>query len=164
MRGIIEQEMFDCTPEIDFNSGYRYFVGNMDNYTVALLSILKSIKAKLPLLENMYYSEEYEGLRTITQTLRKMLSNIGAAGLAEETYQLETVLLNDDATNLQDSLIHYLGSLNEFAEHLELLFKKADVNGSARKNSGQSGFLNYDFTKTKESIKRSTDFLERRIV
>jgi HPt (histidine-containing phosphotransfer) domain-containing protein len=163
MRGIIEQEMFDCIPEIDFNSGYRYFIGNMDNYTVALLSILKSIKAKLPLLENMNYSGEYEGLRTITQTLRKMLSNIGAAGLAEETYQLETVLLNEDVANLQESLINYLGSLTEFSEHLELLLKKADVS-SAKKNTEQTGFLNYDFTKTKESIKRSKDFLERRIV
>ena len=70
MRGEVTKEMFSCVPEIDFNSGSRYFLGNMDNYTKALLSSLKSIKTKLAILQNMYYTEEYEGLRMITQTLQ----------------------------------------------------------------------------------------------
>jgi HPt (histidine-containing phosphotransfer) domain-containing protein len=164
MRGIIEQGMFDCIPEIDFNTGCRYFVGNMDNYTMALLAMLKSIKAKLPLLDAMNYSGEYEGLRTITQTLRKMLSNIGATGLAEDTYQLETALLNGNFEGLQEELMGYMCSLTEFSEHLEQLLQKADVKGSVRHNEEKPNFLHYDFTKTKDSIRRSSDLLERRII
>jgi hypothetical protein len=164
MKGVIGQEMFACMPEIDFHTGYRYFVGSMDNYSKALLSTLKSIKAKFSLLETMIYTKEFEGLRTITQTLHKMLSNIGAVELAEDTYQLEVVLLNQDTTLIQDNLIVYLDSLAEFAEHLELLIKKVDVAGSPKHEEEQSPFLNYDFSRTKESIKQSSYLLERKII
>jgi hypothetical protein len=53
MRGEVTREMIQCVPEIDFNSGYKYFLGNMENYSKALMSILKSIKSKLPILESM---------------------------------------------------------------------------------------------------------------
>lgn len=164
MRGIIQQDMFDCTPEIDFSSGCRYFYGNMDNYTKALLSMLKSIKAKLPLMDSMNNTQEFEGLRTITQTLRKMLSNIGAISLAEEAYQLETLLLNDETEQIGDSLIAFSNNLYAFSQNLEELLKKADVNSPVKNNEEQSSFLNYDFTKTKESIKKCSDLLERKII
>lgn len=164
MRGIIEQDMFECIPEIDFNTGYRYFVGNLDNYTKALLSTLKSIKAKLPLLDAMVYTKEFEGLRTIAQTLQKMLSNIGALDLSEETYQVETILLNGNSDLIQEKLITFTGKLAEFAENLEQLLQKVDLKGTVKNSSDQSSFLNYDFTKTKESIRRSSDLLERKII
>ena len=72
MRGYMTRDMFACVPEIDFNSGYRYFLGNVRNYAQALLTTLKSIKAKLPILQSMNVSGEYEGLRSITQVLQKM--------------------------------------------------------------------------------------------
>jgi HPt (histidine-containing phosphotransfer) domain-containing protein len=163
MRGVVIREMFECVPEIDFNSGYHYFLGNMDNYSNALMSILKSIKSKLPLLQTMNFTEEYEGLRTIAQTLRKMLGNIGAAGIAETTYQLETALLNEDTEYIQEQLAYYIISLIELSDHLEILLKKMDVKGMV-KDDDNSSFLNYDFTKTKESIKLSSDLLERKII
>jgi HPt (histidine-containing phosphotransfer) domain-containing protein len=164
MRGIVSQEMFDCIPEIDFNSGYRYFLGNMDNYTRALMSTLKSIKSKLSILQSMGLSEEYEGLRTIAQTLRKMLGNIGASGIAQSTYQLETAVLNDDLTNVQEQLSSYINDLINLSEHLEILLKKMDVKNAAKPEEVQASFLNYDFTKTKESIRLSKDLLERKII
>jgi HPt (histidine-containing phosphotransfer) domain-containing protein len=164
MRGEITKEMFECIPEIDFNTGYRYFLGNMENYTKALMAILKSIKSKLPLLQSMYLSEEYEGLRTITQTLRKMLGNVGATALAETSYQLELALFNDDGAFVQDQLSSYIIGLIEISDHLELLLKRMDSKSAEGKEADNNSFLNYDFTKTKESIRRSADLLERKII
>lgn len=164
MRGIVTREMFGCIPEIDFNYGNRYFLGNIDNYTQALMSILKSIKSKLPILQTMILSDEYEGLRTIAQTLRKMLGNIGAASMAEATYQLELALFSDESSLLQDQLIIYSNSLMELSDHLEILLKKIDVKNISRNIEEQPSFLNYDFTKTRESIKLSSDLLERKII
>jgi hypothetical protein len=164
MRGETDGIFLDCVPEIDFSYGYRFFLGNMANYSKALMSLLKSIKSKLPILHTMSITEEYEGLRTITQTLRKMLGNIGALGIAEETYQLETVLLNEADSSLQLELKGYINTLVELSNHLELLLKKLDLQGTPHGDDKNPNFLNYDFTKTKESIKLSADYLERKIL
>ena len=164
MKGNITQEMFRCIPEIDFNIGHRYFVGNMDNYAAALLATLKSIRSKLPILNSMSLSEEYQGLRTITQTLRRISGNIGATNLAEESYQLEAALLNDNTDLVKELLDSYIMSLSELAEHLEILLKNADVSKVARNDEDKSSFLNYDFSRTKESIKRSSGYLDRKII
>jgi HPt (histidine-containing phosphotransfer) domain-containing protein len=164
MRGLVTPEMFDGIPEIDYIIGYRFFLGNMDNYTKALLSILKSIKSKLPILQSMIISDEYEGLRTITQTLNKMLRNIGATSMAEATYLLEIAVLNDDKSSIQSKLLEYVFGLVELSGHLEILLKKMDIKNTVENKINQSSFLNYDFTKTKESIKLSSDLLERKII
>lgn len=164
MRGEISREMFEGVPEIDFSSGYKYFLGNLENYSKALMSILKSIKSKLPILETMVYTQEYEGLRTITQTLRRMLGNVGAAGLSEATYRLETALLNEDSSAVQQQLNTYIVSLMELSGNLEVLLKKMDVKSMADNEGNNSSFMHYDFTKTKESIKLSAGLLERRII
>jgi len=162
MRGIVSQEMFTCVPEIDYNSGSRFFLGNMENYTSALLSTLKSVKSKLYILQSMIHSDEYMGLQTIFRTLGKILRNIGAKEIAELTYQLEATLMNEDILAFQEQLQRYLGELTDFSDHLELLFKKIDV--KSIKKEDIPSFLNYDFTKTKESIKYSADLLERKII
>jgi HPt (histidine-containing phosphotransfer) domain-containing protein len=164
MGEIMTKEMFDCIPEIDYNTGTRYFLGNMDNYKKALLAILKSTKSKLPILQNMLRNKEYEGLRMIAQTLRRMFTTIGAAGLSEASYQLEISLLNQDENQLQEELSDYIQGLIEFDEHLELLLKQLDVKNINKKVEESISFRNYDFTKTKESIKLSTDLLERKII
>ncbi len=160
----ITRDIIECVPEIEFDAGYRYFLGNMDNYLQAMLSILKSMKAKLPLLESMYRSGEFTGLRTITQTLRRMMNNVGAMGMAELSYQLESFLLNDQNTEFNELLDQYIRCMYRFTDHLENLFMELGTKNIGRLNEEQSSFLNYDFTKTKESIKLSTDLLERRII
>lgn len=164
MKGEITKEMFECAPEIDFNAGSRYFLGNLDNYAKALMSILKSIKSKLPLLQSMYYSGEYEGLRTITQTLRKMLGNIGAAAMAETSYQLELTLFSEDGALVRDQLLSYIDNLVELSDHLELILKKMDSKTTGETGDNNQSFLNYDFSKTRESIRRSNDLLDRKII
>ncbi len=164
MGGRVTQEMFDCVPEIDFDAGIRYFLGNIQNYTQALLSILKSIKSKLPILQSMVMAQEYEGLRSITQTLQKMFGNIGAGGLAETSYQLEKALLNNELSTNPYLLTDYACSLITFAEHLELLLKNINFKYRTDKEEEASGFMNYDFTKTRESIRKSSDLLERKII
>lgn len=160
----ITREVFDCIPEIEFNVGYRYFLGNMDNYIQALLSILKSIKAKLPILETMYRTGEFTGLRTVTQTLQRMMSNVGAIDIAELSYQLETSLLNEQENEFNELLDQYIRYLYRFSDHLEALFHQMDIINIGRTNEEQSSFLKYDFTKTKESIKLSAGLLERKII
>ncbi|MBH1940385.1 hypothetical protein I5677_05675 [Mobilitalea sibirica] len=164
MKEVTEKKIFDCIPEIDFNSGYRYFLGNIENYSRALLSILKSVKAKLPILKTMARTEEYEGLRMIAQTLRRMMSNIGAHGIADMAYQIEMSILNQENTVLGLQLSDYIDCLYEFSEKLEILLKKLDINNNSRNSEDQASFLNYDFTKTKESIKLSAGLLERKII
>lgn len=164
MRGQLTREMFACIPELDFNSGNRYFLGNMVNYSKALMSTLKSIKSKLLILEAMNNTEEYEGLRILTQTLRRMLSNIGAVGMTEMTSQLETAVLNNNLPAVKDQFREYVNSLCEFSEHLETLLKKIDAKNEGNTNEVSSSFLNYNFTKTKDSIRRSSDLLERKII
>ena len=160
----ITRELFDCVPEIEYNAGYRYFLGNMDNYIQAMLSILKSIKAKLPILEAMYRSGEFEGLRTITQTLQQMMNNVGASGIAELSYQLEISLLNEQEKEFNELLDQYIHCLYRFSDHLEILFQEMDIKNIVRMNEKQPTFMNYDFTKTKESIKLSAGLLERKII
>lgn len=163
MREVITQEMMELVPEVNFTLGYRYFLGNMDNYARALLSTLKSIKAKLPLLQQMIISNEYEGLRIIAQTLRKMLGNIGATDMADATYRLEEALYNEGMMDLEEELSSYLNRLVELSGHLEQLLKLLDTK-APESNQNLKSFLNYDFTKTKESIKLSSDLLERKII
>lgn len=164
MRGEVTKEMFSCVPEIDFNSGSRYFLGNMDNYTKALLSTLKSIKTKLAILQNMYYTEEYEGLRMITQTLQKIFRNIGAISLTEEAYQLETSLINEDILMVKEQLGAFIIRLLDIVENLEILLKRANVISGLKSQEENISFLQYDFTKTKESIERSKKMLNRKII
>lgn len=164
MRGEVTREMLSYVPEIDFNSGSRYFLGNMDNYTKALLSTLKSIKAKLTILQNMYYTQEYEGLRTITQTLRKMFSNIGALSLAEEAYQLETSLVNEDNLMVKIQLETFVIHLLDMADHLEVLLKRTNAISGYKHEEERKSFVKYDFTKTKECIERSKSLLNRKII
>lgn len=164
LRGEISGELFRCIPEIDFNLGYRYFLGNMDNYSKALMSMLKSIKAKLPILQNMNITQEYEGLRIITQTLRKMLTNVGATEVSEATYQLETALLNHSPSYIRDQLTDYIYTLADLSEHLEILLKRLDVVNTTTDLRENTCFLKRDFTKTKERIKLSKDFIDRKII
>jgi hypothetical protein len=164
MRGSKLGEMFDCVPEIDYDSGFRYFLCNIHNYSRALLSILKSIKSKLPIMNLMLQTGEYEGLRTITQILQKMFNNIGAFGLAEASYELEKSLLNDETNIMPELLLNYLDRLVAFSLQLELLFKTADFRNISVLDEDTSSYFNYDFTKTKESIKRSSDLLGRKII
>jgi HPt (histidine-containing phosphotransfer) domain-containing protein len=165
MKGIVTPEMFDGIPEIDYSAGYRYFLGNVDNYTNALLATLKSVKSKLTILQTMILSEEYEGLRTILQTLNKILGKIGATSIVESTYELDEALLNDNRSSINNHLMEYVLCLFELSEHLESLFKKMDIkNTTESKVDDQSSFLNYDFTKTKESLKLSNNLLKRKII
>ena len=160
----VARELISGVPEMDFNIGYRYFLGNMNNYVQALLSILKSMKAKLPILETMYRTGEFSGLRTITQTLQRMMNNVGAVDMAELSYQLETSLLNDREDELKELLDQYIHRIYRFSEHLEALLQGMDIKNMGKSDEEQPSFLNYDFTKTKESIKLSADLLERRII
>ena len=157
-------EIFDCVPEIDYGSGYRYFLGNVQNYSQALLSILKSIKSKQSIMNMMLQTGEYAGLRSIAQTLQKMFGNIGAFGLAEASYQLERSLLNDEIIRKPELFTDYLESLIIFSDHLELLFKNLNLKNRNDLEVEDSSYFNYDFTKTKDSIKRSSDLLERKIL
>lgn len=160
----VARVLFGGVPEIDFNIGYRYFLGNMNNYVQALLSILKSMKAKLPILETMYRTGEFTGLRTILQTLQRMMSNVGAADMAELSYQLEISLLNDQDNDFNELLDQYIFRIYRFSEHLEALLQRMEIKNIGKASEEQSSFLNYDFTKTKESIRLSTDLLERNII
>lgn len=158
------KEIFDCAPEINFNLGYRYFLCNMNNYVQAILSTLKSIKSKLPLLRSMYRTKEYEGLRTITRALQLMMSNIGVANFGELSFQIESALLNREDDLVLELLDEYISNLYIFSGHLDSLFQRLDSSIFTRNNEEEISFRNYDFTKTKESIKLSTNYLERKII
>ncbi|MDF2544940.1 MAG: hypothetical protein K0S47_4658 [Herbinix sp.] len=161
MKGEVTREMFDFVPEIDFQIGYKYFLGNMDNYKQALLAILKSIKAKLPLLHTMLHTEEFEGLRMITQTVTRMSSNVGAIGISELSYQMEINLLNAEESDLKEALLEYIMELTDFTVHLELLLQNIDIKSTTSNN--QNSFRD-DFTKTQESLRLSAKLLKRKII
>lgn len=155
--------LFEDLPEIDFNSGYHYYLCNMDNYSKALLSTLKSIRSKLPLLKNMAETSEYEGLRMITQTLRRMMSTIGGELVVKLSYDLEMALLNNDDL-FEDKLFEFMFTLEDLASRMEELIKRlgfSNIKGSMDK---QETYFKYDFTRTKESIRLSTDFLDKKII
>ncbi len=155
--------LFESVPEIDFDTGYRYYLGNIDNYSKALLSTLKSIKAKLPILKAMAETNEYEGLRMITQTLRRMTTTIGGDSIAENSYQLEAAFLNQD-DNFEDKLLEYLFTLEDLAFRMEGLVKKLGVSYIKGSMDKKDSYFNYDFTRTRESIRLSADFIEKKII
>jgi hypothetical protein len=93
-----------------------------------------------------------------------MLNSVGANGTSESSYRLERTLLNESDFNLEDELSEYIGELVLFTDHLEVLLKQLDVKSSSKKEEDTNSFRNYDFTKTRESIKLSGDLLERKII
>lgn len=145
------EEIFETIPEIDFNIGYNYYFCNIDNYSNALLSTLKSIKSKLTLLKSMIEASNYDGLRMITQTLRSKLITVGGTSVAELSYQLEASLLNEDE-ELNDKLTEYFLALEDLVLRMEELIKKLGVQ-HMRASLEKKG-LNYHYIhgKTSESI------------
>ncbi len=160
------KELFGIIPDIDFNAGYRYFLGNMHNYTHALLSTLKSSRSKISILYSMYESREYEGFRMIIQTLRRMFYNIGALDMAELSYKLELSYLNREELDIDFSneLDAFICKLYEFTGRLEELLKRLDIRGAIDMDEESSTFIGYDLTRTMESIKLSHDFIEKKII
>lgn len=157
------RDLFEYVPEIDFNTGYHYYLCNIDNYSKALLSTLKSIRAKLPILKIMAETNEYEGLRMITQTLRRMMTTIGGDPVVELSYQLETALLNEDDL-LGDKLLEFLFTLENLAYRMEDLIKKLGVSHIKGTMDKKDSYFSYDLTRTRESIRLSTDFIEKKII
>lgn len=156
------RDLFAPVPEIDFNVGYHYFLYNIDNYSKALLATLKSIKSKIPILKTMVETKEYEGLRIITQTLRRMMITVGGGSIAELSYRLEFSLLNEDE-EFEDQLLEYLFTLEDLAYRMEVLVKNLGIQhikGSDKKGS----YFNYDFSRTKESIRLTADYIEKKII
>lgn len=150
-------------PEIDFEKGYGYYLHNMENYSKALLATLKSIKSKIPILKTMLETEEYEGLRTITQTLRRMAFTIGCDRLAELSYELEYVLLNDE-DELNDRLSDYLAALEDLADRMEELIKKLPVQHLIADQNKKGSYFDYDLTKTREMIDFTNGILGKKII
>lgn len=163
MNEYVMRDWFELVPEIDFNIGYRYYLHNIDNYSKALFATLKSIKSKLPILKTMIETKEYEGLRMITQTLRRMLITIGGEMVAELSYKLEVALLNED-DGFNDKLLEYLVTLEDLAVRMEELIKKLGVQHMKIGQDKKDSYLNYDFTRTKEIIQLTTDFIEKKII
>lgn len=156
------KKLFYPLPEIDFNTGYHYYLFNIDNYSKALLSTYKSIRSKLPLLKVMAETSEYEGLRMITQTLRRMMSTIGGETIVELAYQLELAYLNEDDL-FENKLFEFLFTLEDLASRMEELVKQlgfSHMKGSRKLDS----YFSYDFTRTKESIRLSADFIDKKII
>jgi hypothetical protein len=160
--GEITKELFQDVPEIEFHIGYQYFLGNMGNYTNGLLSVLKSIKSKLSLLQMMCMTDEYEGLRTITQTLRKLLVNVGATSITESTYQLETASLNEDNATLHNQVVEYMDALMDFSERLETLIKNIELNRAAIQRE-EVEMRRFDYIKSLNRIMQSSEE-DRRII
>lgn len=157
------RNLFDLLPEIDFDTGYHYYLCNIDNYSKALLSTLKSIKSKLPILKTMVSTSEYEGLRMITQTLRRMMATVGGEPIVELSYQLEMAFLNEDIL-FEDKLLEYLFTLEELASRMEELVKKLGISHMKQSMDKKGSYFSYDLTRTKESIRLSTDFIDKKII
>ena len=157
------KNLFEALPEIDFNTGYHYYLCNIDNYSKALLSTLKSVKSKLPLLKIMAETSEYEGLRMITQTLRRMMSTIGGEMIVELSYQLEKTLLNNDDI-FEDKLFEFIFTLEDLASRMENLVKRLGVSHMKANENNQDSYFKYDFTRTKESIRLSSGFIDKKII
>jgi len=157
------QNLFDIVPEIDFYKGYDYYLHNMENYSKALLATLKSVKSKLPILRNMTETEEYEGLRMITQTLRRMMHTIGGEKIADLSYRLEMALLNEDK-DLNHKIFEYLITLEDLADRMEELIKKLPIQYTKTDPDKKDSYFNYNFAKTKEFIDFSNDFIEKKII
>lgn len=157
------RDLFAPIPEIDLNMGFQYYLYNMDNYASALLATLKSIKSKIPILKIMVETNEYEGLRMITQTLRRMLTTIGVESVAELSYRLEISFLNED-TDFHDILIEFLCTLEDLASRMEEVIKKLESYNIKMSKENKNSYFDYDFTRTKESIRITSGYIEKKIV
>lgn len=157
------QNLFNLVPEIDFNKGYGYYLHNMDNYSKALLATLKSVKSKLPILRTMIETKEYEGLRMITQTLRRMMTTIGGEKISDLSYKLEFALLNE-ADDLNDKLIEYLVTLEDLADRMEELIKNLPVQYIKTDHDKKESYFNYDFARTKEIIEFTNELIDKKII
>ncbi|MFU0826929.1 MAG: Transposase [Lachnoclostridium sp.] len=157
------RDLFDVVPEIDFNKGYNYYLHNMENYSKALLATLKSIRSKLPILRNMIETKEYEGLRMITQTLRRMMTTIGGEKIAEISYNLEYALLNEE-NGFNDLLMEYTATLEDLADRMEELVKRLPIKNFNTEHDNRISYFDYDFRRTKEFIEYTKDLENKKII
>jgi hypothetical protein len=98
----------------------------------------------------------------ITQTLRRMMSTIGCDTVVDLSYQLEMALLNDDES-FEDRLFEFLFTLEDLSSRMEELVKQLGFS-HMKERMKQDSYFNYDFSRTKESIRLSTDFLDKKII
>jgi len=70
--------------------------------------------------------------------------------------------LNNDSM-LDDKLIEFVFTLEDLASRMEEVIKRLGVYSRDDKNRNAS-YFNYDFSRTKESIRLSTDFIDRKII
>lgn len=129
----LKSRMNSILPGVDIDKGLRLSVNNVESYKKALYCALKSIRFKLPLLDSMIESGEYEGLRVITHTLGQLLTNIGADGIAKRGYELECTVLNAPPSVLLEETIAYRNELAYFLEALEEAIRMLDTHSSVLK-------------------------------
>lgn len=119
------KEQLSSLPEINADRGLRHCIGNIKNYRQALYMVLKSCKFKIPLMESMLDSGEYEGLRIILNTLGQLFDNIGADSLVKQSEYLELCILNinsgalKNALEAEEALTSYINTLTDFVYRLE---------------------------------------------
>lgn len=126
------KEQLSSLPEINAERGLRHCIGNVKNYRQALFMVLKSCKFKLPLMEVMLDTGEYEGLHIIIKTLGQLLDNIGADSLVKQSRHLEICILNIDSGTLkgspeaEETLTAYIHTLTDFVYRLEDALRAID--------------------------------------
>ncbi len=132
MDSLYIKEQLRSLPEIDADRGLRHCVGNIKNYRQALYIVLKSCKFKIPLMESMLDSGEYEGLGILLNTLGQLLGNIGADNLVKQAQYLEICILNihsgaiRNALEAEEALTSYIYTLTDFVYRLEDALRAID--------------------------------------
>lgn len=121
------KEILSTLPEIDVERGLSFSVNSIKNYRKALYRTIKSIKFKLPLIQNMMEEREYEGLGVIAHTLTQLLYNIGEEHLAQECIKIETLVLNEKKKELEQMLENFVLQLEGFMFRLEGIMPLVDT-------------------------------------
>lgn len=117
------QQLFEQAPELNYEVGFKYFLGNFDSYKRGLLSCIKSIQHKLPILLDMLENDDYTGLGVITKNFHKIMTNIGAIEIATISYKLEVMELNSSNDDISALLEEYIDKLNELSLHMKAMLQ-----------------------------------------
>lgn len=137
------QDLFRHAPELNYEVGMKYFLGNMVNYRKGILSCIKSIEHKLPILCEMYETKDYDGLAIIAKNLSSLLNNIGAIEISKILYKMEELELNKSFEELSSMLHSYILELENLSGNLKALATELEVSLKQQGFDNESAYHNY---------------------
>jgi CheY-like chemotaxis protein len=115
-------------PEINYQEGLKYAVGNPKHYAHILKVSVKDIKGSMDRIRVSIDEDNIDGLRIGIHNLKSLFCNIGAISLYEKTKSMYLLIRQGEYDELILKLNGYILEMNDFNERLGFIIKQYETN------------------------------------